>query len=90
MKKLIPTGERILVEPIRDDTSTVRGLFIPEAHRESQPSIDCLVMAKGSRVKLDVNIGDRVVVNRFCGIDVKMADKTFKLVSPNDLLAIIE
>lgn len=90
MKKLIPTGERILVEPIRDDTSTVRGIFIPEAHRESQPSIDCIVVAKGSRVKLDVKIGDRVIVNRFSGLDVKMADKTFKLMSPIDVLAIIE
>lgn len=90
MRKLKPTKNKILVEPIRHSDDVVRGVFIPEAHRDAHPSIDCIVVSKGPKATPDVMIGDRVLIDRYQGTDVNMGGKTFKLVTEKELLAIIE
>jgi chaperonin GroES len=89
MKKLKPTKDRLLVEPIRDETTTVRGIHIPQAHRDSQASIDCLVLGKGPDCKVEVVIGDRVIINRYSGIDVKSGSRSYKIMPPADVLAVV-
>lgn len=90
MRKLTPTGNKILVEPIRHSDDVVRGVFIPESHRDQHPSIDCIVVSKGPKATDTVSIFDRVLIDRYQGTDVSMGGKTFKLVTEKELLAIIE
>lgn len=90
MRKLKPTKNKILVEPIHHSDDVVRGVFIPEAHRDSHPSIDCIVIAKGPQATDDVKILDRVLIDRYQGTDVNVGGKIFKLVTEKELLAIIE
>lgn len=85
-----PTRNKILVEPIKHTDDSVRGIIIPEAHRDIHPSIDCIVVAKGPQSKAEVNVGDRVLIQRFCGLDIKSDGKDFKIVDETELLAIIE
>lgn len=90
MRILRPTKNRLLLEPIRSADDIVRGVFIPEAHRDKHPSIDCIVVSKGPTATDEVKIGDRVLMERFQGTDVNMGGKVFKLVTEKELLAIIE
>lgn len=90
MRKLKPCRNQLLVEPIRHSDDVVRGVFIPEAHRDQHPSIDCIVVSKGPKATDDVKIGDRVLMERYQGTDVNMGGKIFKLVTEKELLAIIE
>lgn len=85
-----PTRNQILVEPIKHGTEAVRGIHIPEAHRETHGSMDCIVLAKGPKSKTDLKIGDRVIVDRYSGIDVKHRGRDYKLVPDKEILAIIE
>lgn len=84
-----PTKNRVLVEPLIGQNSSIGGIFIPEAHRDTMPS-EAVVVALGNTITSEVKIGDRVVINRFGGTDVKIENKMFKLLDPTELLAIIE
>lgn len=90
MRILRPLRNCVLVEPIRHGTETVRGIHIPEAHRDSHPSMDAIVLARGPKASDEIKVGDRVVIDRFSGIDVKHKGRDFKLIPSPDLLAIIE
>lgn len=90
MNKLNPVRDFVLVEPLQHSTATVRGLIIPEAHREQQLSIDCIVLAKGPKATDLVKIGDRVLIERFKGTEVRQGRKVFKLIPSTEVLAIIE
>lgn len=85
-----PTKDRILVEPLKLPDDAVRGIHIPQAHRERQPSIDCIVVAVGPQSTLDVKVGDRVLIERSQGTDIHQGSRKFKLMEPRDILAIIE
>jgi co-chaperonin GroES (HSP10) len=88
--KIRPTKDSLLVEPLKALNDTVRGIHIPEAHREKQPSIDCIVLAKGPKATEDVKIGDRVLIGRHCGTEITKGTTKLKLVASSELLAIIE
>jgi co-chaperonin GroES (HSP10) len=90
MNKIKPTRSSLLGEPIRHSTETVRGLHIPEAHREQQLSIDCIVLEKGPKAIADVRCGDRVLIERFKGTEVRQGKRVFIIIPSNEVLAIIE
>ena len=85
-----PTRDQILVEPIQHSTETVRGIHIPEAHRDNQLSIDCIVLAKGPKALDEVKVGDRVLIERFKGTEVHRGQKVFKLIPSTEVLALIQ
>lgn len=88
--KIRPTKDCLLVEPIKHNTETVRGLHIPQAYQDTQLSIDCIVLEKGPKAIADVKIGDRVLIERYKGTEVQFGRRTFKLIPSTELLAIIE
>ena len=87
--KFKPTGNRILIEPLQGQNETVRGMHIPSAYRDTTPS-EGVVVALGTKGPFAVKVGDRVVINRFTGTEVKIRDKMFKLMEESELLAIVE
>lgn len=90
MRRFKPVRNQILLEPLRHSDDAVRGIHIPEAHRDKHPSIDCIVVSMGPKVTVEVKVGSRVLMKRYEGIDVNMDGKVFKLVPETELLAIIE
>lgn len=96
MTKLKPCGEKILVQPLAETTETVRGIFVPEKHRDipTEGIVAALGQLKprknGNPREFEVKVGDRVFFNRFSGIDVFIERKPFKLLTPDELLALID
>lgn len=84
---LKPTNKRILIEPLSEKESTVGGLIVPEKFQD-KPSEGIVVALPDNNV-IDVKIGDRVFVNRWDGTEIKMGTKLYKMVQPNEVLAVI-
>lgn len=92
--KVIPNGDRVLVEPIKD-IGMRGGLVIPEAHRDASNEAIVVQLGTGAatktgRTEFEVKIGDRVIIDRFHGQPVEIAGKQYKIMERQDLLAIIE
>jgi chaperonin GroES len=84
-----PTGNRILVELVTGENKSINGIHIPDAHRDTSTS-EGVVAGLGTKGPFDVKVGDRVVINRYIGIDVKIAGKMFKMLEMSEILAVIE
>ncbi len=94
-KTLKPLGDRIVVEPIKDDLSA-GGIALPETAKD-EPQRG-FVLATGSglrdtsgqRMTMDVVVGDEVLFARYGGSSLKHEGKDLLILREDEILAIIE
>ena len=91
-----PLGDRVLVEPVEEKETKKGGIIIPDSAKEkpTEAVVRALGTGKtddnGKKVPFEVKVGDRVLISKYGGTDVKLNDKEFKLLNSDDILAIIE
>lgn len=91
-----PLGDRVLVEPLEEKELKKGGIIIPDTAKE-KPT-EGLVVAlgtgktddKGNKVPFEVKKGDRVLVTKYGGTEIKLDGKEYKILSSDDILAVIE
>ena len=90
-----PLGDRVLVEPVEEKETKKGGIIIPDTAQEKPQEgiVRALGTGKtddnGKKVPFEVKVGDRVLVSKYGGTEVKVNDKEYKLLSSDDILAII-
>ena len=91
-----PLGDRVLVEPVEEKETKKGGIIIPDTAKE-KPTEGIVVALgtgktddNGKKVPFEVKKGDRVLVSKYGGTEIKIECKEFKLLSSDDLLAILE
>jgi chaperonin GroES len=94
--KLQPLGDRVVVEREESEGRTAGGIVLPDTAKD-KPSRGTIVaigdgklLEDGSRSKLQVNIGDRVLFSMYGGDQVKIGEQELLLMREDDILAIIE
>jgi len=91
-----PLGDRILVEPIEEKETKKGGIIIPDSAKEKPQEgvIVALGTGKtnddGKKVAFEVKKGDRVLVSKYGGTEIKLDGKEYKIFSSDDLLAVID
>jgi chaperonin GroES len=95
MAKIRPLGDRVLVEPIEEKEVKKGGIYIPDAAKEKPMEGKVVAIGKkrdddGKEIPFDVKVGDKVLLPKYGGTEVKIGDKTLQLVREEDLLGIIE
>ena len=94
--KLKPLGGRVIVEPIEQEDITAGGIILPETAKEKPQEGIVRVLGTGKvdddgkKVPFQVKAGDRVLVSKYGGTEIKLDGKEYKLLSSDDLLAILE
>jgi chaperonin GroES len=90
-----PLGDRILVEAIAEKESKKGGIIIPDTAKEKP--MESVVVAlgtgksddQGKKIPFEVKKGDRVLVNKYGGTEIKLDGKEFKILNSDDVLAVI-
>jgi chaperonin GroES len=91
-----PLEDRILVQANEAETTTASGLVIPDTAKEKPQEGTVLAVGpgrfdeKGSRIPLDVNVGDTVIFSKYGGTEVKWAGEEYLVLSARDVLAVVE
>jgi chaperonin GroES len=93
---LKPLGDRVLVEPAEEKEVKKGGIIIPDSAKEkpTEGIIRALGTGKtddnGKKQPFEVKIGDRVLVSKYGGTEIKLDGKEFKIFNSDDLIAVIE
>ena len=93
---LKPLGDRVLVEPVEEKEVKKGGIIIPDTAKE-KPT-EGLVVAlgtgktddNGKKVPFEMKKGDRVLVTKYGGTEIKLEGKEFKILNSEDVLAVLE
>ena len=92
---LKPLGDRVLVEPVEEKEVKKGGIIIPDTAKEkpTEGLIIALGTGKtddnGNKVAFEVKKGDRVLVSKYGGTEIKLDGKEYKILSTDDILAIL-
>jgi len=93
---LKPLGDRVLVEPVEEKEVKKGGIIIPDTAKE-KPT-EGLVVAlgtgktddNGKKVPFEVKKGDRVLISKYGGTEIKLDGKEYKILNSDDILAVVE
>jgi len=93
--KLKPLADRVVVKAAEVEETTASGLILPGSAKE-KPQIAEVVavgpggMVDGKEVIMTVNVGDKVIISKYAGTEVKCDGVEYSIVRQSDVLAIVE
>ena len=94
--KIVPLGEKVVVQRLKADEKTAGGIVLPDAAKEKpqQGKIlsigDGRVLENGKRLRMQVKEGDRVIFSSYAGTEVNVDGDTLLIMSEDDILAVME
>ena len=91
-----PLGDRILVEPVEEKETKKGGIIIPDSAKEKPTESVVVALGtgklddSGKRVAFEVKKGDRILCSKYGGTEIKIDGKEYKILSSEDILAVLE
>ena len=91
-----PLGDRILVEPVEEKEVKKGGIIIPDTAKEKPTEGIVRAVGPGKKdddgktIPIEVKEGDRVLITKYGGTEVKLDSKEYRILNSGDLLAIVE
>jgi chaperonin GroES len=90
---LQPLGDRLIVEVLEEDESTVSGIVLPDTAKEKPQRGRVLAVGPGARdehgtrIEMDVAEGDEVVFSKYGGTEFKLGVDEVLILRESDVLA---
>ncbi len=94
-----PLHDRILVKRLEEDEETVKGgIIIPDTAKEKPQEGEVIAVGpgkmndKGTRIALDVKVGDHVYFGKYSGseLPIKIDDEDYLILREEEVLAVLE
>lgn len=90
-----PLGDNVLVKQIKADEVTSFGLVLPEKdEKKAEAEVIAVgpgkILKNGERGIMEVKVGDKVLLKNWGGEKVELNKIEYKIVSQEDILAILE
>ncbi|MCB1233509.1 MAG: co-chaperone GroES [Verrucomicrobiae bacterium] len=94
--KIKPLGTRVLVKRIEpDEQKSEGGIFLPDTAKEKPQEAEVLALGNGKNeegeiVEFSVKVGDKVLISKYGGTEVKIDGQECLILSESDILGVIE
>jgi chaperonin GroES len=91
-----PLHDRIVAKRLQEEEKTAGGLFIPDTAKEKPLEAEIIAVGHGKilddgKVRpLDVKAGDKVLIGKYSGSEVKINGEEHIILREDDILAVIE
>jgi len=94
--KLIPLGDKVVVQRVEAQETTSGGIVLPDAAREKPVEGRVLsvgdgkTLTDGKHVRLQVSEGDRVLFSSYAGTEINVDGDDLLIMNESDVLAVVE
>ncbi len=94
--KLRPLYDRIVVKRLDIKEQIRGGIIIPDTAKEKPQEAEVIAVGdgkyddNGKRIKLDVKKGDKILVGKYSGTDIKLDDVEYTILREDEVLAVVE
>ena len=85
---ILPMDDRVLIEILVTEQKSIGGIIIPQKSQEKTQ--EGIVLAIGESNTITVKIGDKIIFDKYSGVEIKKNDKIYLLIRIDDILAIID
>jgi chaperonin GroES len=91
---LKPLGDRLIVEPLEEEQTTVGGIVLPDTALEKPQRGNVVAAGPGVRsqdtgeiIPMDVSEGDTVVFSKYGGTEIRVEGTDYLILRESDVLA---
>ena len=90
-----PLADRVVVKPVEPQETTKGGIILAAAAQEKPQTAEVIAVGPGAivdgkEVKMEVKLGDKVILSKYSGTEVKIDGEELVVVRQGDILAIVE
>ena len=94
--KIRPLHDRVIVRRMEEERTSAGGIVIPDSATEKPAQGEVVAAGKGKVNEngdvspLDVKVGDKVLIGKYAGTEVKIDGEEHLIMREDDILAVIE
>ena len=94
--KIRPLHDRIIVKRLESEEKTKGGIIIPDTAKEKPQEAKVIAVGKGKVTDdgklqpMEVQKGDRILVGKYSGSEIKIDGEEHVIIREDDVLAILE
>ena len=92
---LKPLGPRVLVKRLDEEEVSAGGIILPDTAKEKPQEAEVVSLGTGGKddngndFEFSVKAGDKVIISKYGGTDVKIDGADLLIVSESDILAVV-
>ena len=88
--KLKPMADNILLKQTEAEETTASGIILATTTKEKPAIYEVVAAGPGTKdVEVTVKVGDKVVVGKYTGSEIKLDGEEYKFVKQEDILAVV-
>jgi chaperonin GroES len=90
-----PLHDRVLVQRIEQEEQVRGGIIIPDTAKEKPQEAKVIAVGPGKldddgkRLPMDVKTGDRVLIGKYSGSEIKVEEEDYVIVREDEILAVV-
>ena len=93
--KLRPLFDKVVLKKVEAEETTKTGIILPGSAQEKPQMSEVVAvgpggMVDGKEVAMSLKVGDKVIVGKYSGTEVKLDGVEYTVVSQSDVLAVVE
>jgi chaperonin GroES len=95
--QLRPLNDRVVVKRVEEPKEQVRGgIIIPDTAKEKPQEGEVVavgqgkVLDNGTRLEMDLKVGDRILFGKYSGSEIKLDGEEFLIMREDEVLGVIE
>ena len=90
-----PLADRVVLRFVEAEETTKSGIILAGAAQEKPQVAEVVAVGPGGNVEgneitMYVHVGDKVLITRYGGTEVKLDGEEYTIVRQNDILAVVE
>ena len=92
---LKPLADRVVIKMLEGEETTKSGIILSEASKEKPQIAEVIAVGPGKeedgkKIAMYIKVGDKVVINKYSGTEIKYKGEDLIIVKQDDILAIAE
>ena len=90
-----PLGDRVVIKIVEAEEKTSSGIFLTAASQEKPQWAEVIAvgpggLVDGNKVEMVVTAGQKVIVSKYAGTEIKCDGTEYNIVRQSDILAVVE
>lgn len=90
-----PLGDRVVIKMVEAEETTASGIILAGSAKEKPQVAEVVAvgpggLVDGKEVTMEVNVGDRVLISKYAGTEVKLDGEELTILRQSDILAIVD
>jgi chaperonin GroES len=93
--KIKPLGDRVVIKMLESQETTKSGIVLPGTAKEKPQEAEIVAVGPGGVVDgktivMEVKVGDKVLISKYSGTEVKIDGQEYTILKQSEILAIVE